>query len=116
MQAIQASFVVPVDLPSTLVESGDATTLFAHTTKTFHLHIQSVDSKTTFIDAESITHYTDPPLEAAFTGVFLDGASVRMYLALYGNQHGKPYESDAKHVNASMMLAESRFAFASGVY
>lgn len=116
MQAIQASFVVPVHLPHALANTSNSTTAFAHATKTFHLHIQSADSKTTFIDAESITHYTEPPLEAAFSGVFLDGAAIRMYLALYGSQHAKPYESDAKDVNASAILAESRFAFASGMH
>lgn len=118
MQAIQASFVVAVELPVTHTASHEASRTFILATKTFHLHIQSVaaGAKTTFIDSENITHYTEPPLRAAYNGVFLDIAAMRMYLALYSHQHPVPYELEAKNVNSTAMLAESRLALTAGAH
>lgn len=115
VQAIQASFVVPIDLPTSLNASGQSSTMFIHATKTFHLHIQSSISRSSFVDSECISHYTEPPLEAAFNGVFLDGPAARMYLALYGHQHSNLYECDDNDVNASAILNGCVSSLAAGV-
>eukprot|EP00892_Ulva_mutabilis_P007259 jgi/Ulvmu1/4905/UM020_0191.1 len=115
-QVVQASFVVAVELPGTNTSTHEASTVFAHTSKAYHLHIQSSSSsmKTAFIDADSITHYTEPALAAAYTGIFLDVVAARIYLALYNDLHSDPY--DAKDVNADAILADCRSDLSGGRY
>jgi hypothetical protein len=84
--------------------------------KRYHLHVQKVDSSSdnAFINASMLTHYTDHPYEALFCGIFLEEATMRMYLSMYDTEVGSPYAEDVRTQNEQLLDLKVISCFASG--
>jgi hypothetical protein len=108
LQAVDTSFVVAVD--AELGANGQQRTCFCQATKQYFLHVQSTSSvhEASFIDADRITHYCEPPLEAAFCGVFLHEAALRMYMSLYRTKSPDPYQNEALELNEGLLLKRAQ--------
>lgn len=107
-QAVVASFVVVVEVPQDGMQQ--AATCVCQAFKEYLLHVQftSAANEVSFLDPAKLTHYCDPTLEAAFTGVFLHEAALRMYCSLFHAKERDPFQGDTVAQNKGLLLNRAR--------
>lgn len=115
MQSVEASFVVVVDMSQGTKQNA---TYICHAFKEYLLHVQFASSATevSFLDPKKLTHYCDPPFEAAFTGVFLHESALRMYFSLFESEEADPFQAETVSRNASLVLGQARQEIYNGVH
>jgi hypothetical protein len=74
----------------------------------FHVQLTSSVHEASFLDPKQLTHYCDPPFEAAFTGVFLHEAALRMYFSLFDSLEAHPFMAETLSRNKSRLLSRAR--------
>ena len=100
--------MVVVEIPQG--SNQHAATCVCQAFKEYCLHVQfaSAASEVSFLDPKKLTHYCNPALEAAFTGVFLHEAALRMYCSLFDSKESDPFQDDTVSRNKSLLLNRAR--------
>lgn len=78
--------------------------------KEYFLHVQFTGpvSDASFLGAKQLTHYCEPPYEAAFSGIFLHETAFRMYFSLYDSKDTDIFQEHVISLNSNLILARAR--------
>lgn len=115
---VEAEFVVVAEMPSDVPTADGArlTTSFCLARKQYHLHVQATESKrdAVFINPEALTHYSNVPYEALYSGVFVEEAAMRMYISMFQAEVGPPYAPNTLKANRALLFNKVAHSFNAG--
>lgn len=119
MQVLEAEYVMVAEVPqhsNDSTSSGGLVPSFISGCKSYHLHLHKVKSlsETSFAKPDELTHYADHPLQALFSGVFLEEASMRTYLGMYQGS-GSAYSQESVAQHQRLLAAKVVACFQEGV-